>query len=623
MNLQSLAKSRAWVILPFIVLAVLIYSNTLNAPLQFDDDTSILKNPYIRLTHLSLEDLWRTVSGVKGFSKRPVAHLSFALNYYFHRYRVAGYHGVNIAVHVLAGILLYGFIKTTLTLVRTSGNAAPVCLQAWTTPSGSSMIALLSALLWLVHPIQTQSVTYIVQRMNSMAAMFFILSMVLYIKGRLSNKPLRRAGWFSGCALSGLLALGSKEIAATLPFFILLYEWFFFQHLTMGWLKRNVAYMAGLSALLCLLLWIYLGGHPIRAVLSGYRYHEFTVIQRVLTEFRVIIHYISLLVYPHPSRLNFDYNFSLSHGLMAPPTTALCMAGILGALAWAVGFAKRQPVVSFCVLWFFGNLVIESSVIGLEIIYEHRVYLPSMLFFLPVLILIDRYCDKKWALFAVVGAVILVLGAWTYQRNAVWRDTVTFWTDCVKKSGRKPRPYNNLGLALYKQGRIDEARHCYQKALQLNPRYPQAHNNLGAVLVAKGELDKAVAHYLQALQIRPHDAEVYNNLGSAYYDQGKLDEAVACYSEALRIDPMCVDALNNLGLALAAQEKYSEALKLFLKAVKLMPEHVEARNNLGTALFRLGRVDEAIVQFSEALRINPKHQGARRNLHIARQALHD
>ena len=268
------------------ILVFLIYSNTIQGPFTLDDKRNIQDNPHVRLTKLTLEGITR--AGLESpASKRPVANISFALNYYFDHYNVVGYHLVNVLIHITTGILLYLFAKTTLNIPSLRSRYAT-----------DRRIPFFTAFLWLVHPIQTQSVSYIVQRMNSMAAMFYVLAFLLYVRGRLAKKEQRRWPWFVGCAFAGMLALGSKEIAATLLFFILLYEWYFFQDLGMAWLKRHLPHIIGALILLGLLTFLYLGSSPLEEILSGYQYRGFTLAERVLTEFRVVIFYISLLIFP-------------------------------------------------------------------------------------------------------------------------------------------------------------------------------------------------------------------------------------------------------------------------------------------------------------------------------------
>lgn len=600
----SVSKGPRWLqLLPLVILGFLIYSNTLEVPFYFDDLVNIRENPDIRLTELNLKDI--TIVGLKRYSSRPVAHISFALNYYFHQADVTGYHVVNIIIHILTGIFLYFFIKTTLSFPSLRSRYKPC-----------ASIAFFAALLWLVHPVQTQSVTYTVQRMNSLAAMFYVLSFLLYVKGRLVKEDQKSWPWFAGCILAGILAIGSKEIAATLPFLILLYEWYFLQDLSTDWLKRHLPHVVGALIIFGSLAFLYLGASPLQAILSGYKYKHFTLIERVLTEFRVVIHYISLLAYPHPSRLNLDYDFPLSHTLTAPITTLFSIGAIVGLITWAIYLAKKDRLISFCILWFFGNLAIESTVIALGIIYEHRMYLPSMFFFLLIIVLAYRFVKQQWAIIGILSVGVILFSVWTYERNSVWGDPVTLWKDCVRKSPNKARPHSNLALALYQQGKFDEAIAHSSEALRISPYYPEAHNNLGVGMAAKGRHDEAISHYSQALRIKPAYAEAHYNWGVALNQQGKTDEAIHHYSKALRINPRHPGAHYNLGTVLARQGKLDEAIAHFQEALRIKPDHTRARYNLGLALQKQDRLDEAITRFSEALRIKPDHAEAHNNLGV-------
>jgi tetratricopeptide (TPR) repeat protein len=240
----------------------------------------------------------------------------------------------------------------------------------------------------------------------------------------------------------------------------------------------------------------------------------------VLTEFRVVIFYISLLIFPHPSRLNLDHNFALSHLLIDPITTLFAIGAIAGLLGVAIYTAKRQRLLSFCILWFLGNLVIESSVIGLEIVFEHRTYLPSMLVGLMAIVLVYRRIKPKWIGPGVVCALVMVFSVWTYARNSIWSDEVTLWTDCVEKSPEKARPHYNLGTVIGRQGKLKEAMRHYTEALRIEPDHAEAHVNLGNALAAQGRLKEAMSHFSEALRIKPRFAEAHNNLGNALTNQG-------------------------------------------------------------------------------------------------------
>ena len=554
-----------------VILGLLLYAQTLSSPFILDDHQNILENPNIRWTGFS----W---SGIKKAgldspaSRRPVANLSFALNYYFHRYNIVGYHIVNIFIHITTSILLFFLVKTTLNLPLLSSRYD---LSEW--------IPFFTALIWLVHPLQTQSVTYIVQRMNSLTAMFYILSLLFYAKGRLAEGKKKKWALFSGCTLAGILALGSKEIAATLPFFLFLYEWYFFQDLGRTWLKRHLPYLAGLLIFFAVIAVIYFKGHPLDYIRSTYKTQEFTITERALTQFRVIVYYISLIFYPHPSRLNLDYDFPLSHSILDPISTLLSLATVLALIALALYLARKEPLVSFCIFWFLGNLAIESSVLGLEIIFEHRTYLPSMFLILMAVTLAFRYIRPTWMALAVICIATTICGVWTDERNKVWASEVSLWKDCVDKSPGKLRPHNNLGLAFYNRGNFTEAASHLQKALQIEPGNPLALNNLGLVSAAQGRSDEAVSLYTQALRSDPDYITARRNLANELRRQGRLDEAISHYRKVLTIEPDSAVMHNNLGVALAMQGKIEEASAHFLRALEIDPLRADSRQNLEKA----------------------------------------
>lgn len=252
---------------------IIIYSNTLKSSFVFDDLQNITLNPYIRLTNLDLEKILN--AGFKSInSNRPLANISFAVNYYLGKYDVKGYHIVNIFIHIMNGILVYFLARITFKQLSDIGIFTTSKSPDFTI----SFISLFAALLFTAHPIQVQSVTYIVQRMNSMAAMFYFLSLTFYIYGRLSLTIWKRRAQWAGCFVSWILALGSKEIAVTLPLVLFLYEWYFFQDLSKEWLKQNLKYFIILVILLVPVAYMFLGPNPIDTLLGSYAYRDFTII---------------------------------------------------------------------------------------------------------------------------------------------------------------------------------------------------------------------------------------------------------------------------------------------------------------------------------------------------------
>jgi hypothetical protein len=506
-------------------LVFLVYSSNLSGPFIFDD-SRIENNPQLHITQLSLKSLAKA-----GFesspSTRPVSYITFALNYYFNGFHTTGYHLVNICIHILAAIFLFLLIKTTLNLEPLSSRY-----------SKYSWLPFAAALVWAVHPLQTQSVTYIIQRMNSLSAMFYVLALYLYARGRLSEPGAKKWLIFSCSLAASVLALGSKETAATLPFFIFLYEWYFFQDLDITWLKKQLIPATLIIIVFAGLVFLYLGTHPAATILSSYSGRDFTLPQRLLTEFRVVVFYLGLLFFPYPSRLNLDHYFTLSTGLVSPLTTLSSLAFLVLLCGLAVISARQHRLLSFCIFWFLGNLVIESSFIGLEIIFEHRNYLPSMMAILLIVSSIFQYFPKpSWLRIAIICSIVIVLSFWTYNRNSVWNDKVSLWGDCVAKSPRKARPHNNLGVALKNRGELTKAVEHFQATVKLDPKFGEAYNNLGNTFMLLGRFDDAFDNYFTALQVNPDNPKVHANLGNAFMKQWRIEKAIYHYREALRLQP--------------------------------------------------------------------------------------
>jgi len=585
------------------ILVIFVYTPALPGPFIFDDESNITENRHMHIHSLGWDELY-AAAFKSPIPNRPVANLSLALNYYFNGFNVVGYRFVNILIHILNGFLLYGLARVTF---RTPAMAG--CVHK------SGLTAAFAALVWLVHPLHTQSVAYIVQRMTSLAVMFYLLALLCYAKARLDSSGGRRTALLGGCGLAGLLALGSKEIAATLPAFILLYEWYFFQKLDAAWLRRWLPGILITGLLMGVISLVFLGIHnPIEPILSRYAGGEFSAWQRMLTQLRVVCVYISLLIWPHPSRLNLDYDFPPSVSLLEPPTTLAGLLLIAGLLFLAVRVAKREPLVSFSILWFFGNLVIESSVIPLETVFEHRTYLPSVMPVIAAVALLFRLVRPKWVAIGLLSAAASGGALWTHQRNQVWSDAVTLWRDCVQKSPLKARPYNNLGTALVEKGRLPEAESNLQKAIALKPQYGDARYNLGYVLIRLGRMEEGSHQLLEAIRLEPENYMAHNNLGIAYLLQENYPQAIHHLREALRLKPDFETARNNLGVALKNQGDLDAALREFSEAIRLNPNFAEAYNNLGLTLREMGKLKEAEENFSRALRINPEYATARQNL---------
>ncbi len=550
------------------IVVILIYADTLTTPFILDDIRNIRDNTHIRVPTLSLKNLLRA-----GFqspeSSRPVANISFALNYYFHGFNLVGFHLVNILIHLAAGIFLYFFVKATL--------KTPVLRAQFET---CGWIPLFTASIWLLHPLQTQSVAYLVQRMNSLAASFYILSMLFYVKFRLNEG--NRGNWplLAGCVLAGLLAVGTKEISATLPVFIILYEWYFFQGLSFKWARRHFLVLGGIFMLLIIISLIYLDFDPMVRILSAYKYRDFTLVQRVLTQSRVVLFYLGLLLWPQPSRLNLDHDVVLSHALTDPMTTLISMAVITALIALAMLTAKREPILSYGILWFFGNLVIESSVIGLELVFEHRNYLPSMFVILAMVALVFRYVKPTGVGVVFLCVVGTLCAVWTFERNSVWSDELSLYRDCAEKSPAKARPHNNYGAILLRRGRLPEAIDELQTALRIKPDYSDAHYNLGNALVKQGNLTEGMYHFSETLRLRPRNVKALNNMAATLVLKEQYPQAIDYLKKALTINPADTALHTNLAIILKKQGDLVDARQHLLRALAINPANASARRHL-------------------------------------------
>ena len=567
----------------------LAYANTFDGAFVFDDLVNILRNPFLRWTELSFENLHQAM--FQSINRRPVANLTFALNYYFGGYAVGPFHAVNLLIHVTNALLVQALARRTFE--RWSQIPSQRCTRRDTL--SLELAALFAGLLFVVHPIQTQSVTYIVQRMNGLATLFYLSSLLLYIRGR-ERRERERWTAFGLAGVCWLLGLGSKEIALTLPAAIWLYEWFFFRDLERGFARRTLlTFWLPLGAVAFLLYYIVIWGPDF-----GYTKREFDMIERQLTQFRVLILYLGLLVYPHPDRLNLVHDIPISHGLLDPLTTATSLIALVALFAVGFLLARRWRIAAFGIFWFFLHLALESSIISLEMIYEHRTYLPMAGIAIATSHLLFTSAVPLRAAIGAATAVVIALAATTYARNEVWQDGITLWGDVLAKSPELPRAHNNLGASLARAGRMEESIPRYEDALRLQPRFAEALRNLGGAKLALGEPEVALGYMIESLRIKPQSFLTLGGLADAYAELGRLDEAAATYELALHGYPD-ERLFNSLGSVRYKQGKLEEAAHFFSWALKTNREYGIARINLGAVLIDQGHVDAALEQFFEVL----------------------
>jgi protein O-mannosyl-transferase len=569
--------------------ALLAYSGSFAVPFLYDDEETIAANPSIRHLASALFPPAATTAG-----GRPLLNLSFAADYAAGGLGVGGYHAVNVAIHVLAGLALFGIVRRTLS-ARAPGEATPA--------------ALLVALLWTLHPLQTESVTYLAQRAESLMGLLYLLTLYCFVRS-VERGARGRTAWSLLCVGACLLGMGTKEVMVSAPLIVLLYDRAFVSgSLREAWRARRLLY-SGLALTWVALGFLVLSAHG-RGGSAGFG-TGVTPWQYALTQFPAIVHYLRLCVWPHP--LIFDYGNALEPPSIRTLACALAVAALVAAAAWA--FA-RNLAAGFLGAAFFAILAPSSSFVPVatETVAEHRMYLPL------AAVAVLFVCAAQGALGrrGLVPLLVLagVLGWLTFERNQVYLSDAALWADTVRGRPGNDRAHNYLGLAYEKTpGRLGDAIAQFEESLRLNPGRPQAHNYFGRVLEGiPGRLDEAIAQYREALRLSPDYADAHNNLGNALNGEGRTAEAVVQYQEALRLDPGNAEAHNNLGNALSMEGRFGEAVPQYEEALRLKPGFVGFHLNLAATLLQIpGRADEAAAHLREALRLDPENQVARRML---------
>jgi len=583
------------------------YSNSFKVPFQFDDFPNIYHNRSVHFKSFSFDEVQELIKDNYKQSIRIFAYLTFGLNHYFGGLNVLGYHLVNVLIHLSSGIFLYWFLLLTFNLPSLRERYGPEAFP----------VALFTGLLFVSHPTQTQSVTYIVQRMASMGGMFYLMAMTLYVRGRLFSGGRRYLCW-AGLGLSYLLGLFTKENVAILPVFIALYEFYFFQNATLsGKGEKALIYVSGavvLVGLLGILIW---GGRYYNVILEGYKIRNFTLTERILTQFRVVLYYVTLLIYPAPSRLNLDHDFVTSKSLFYPWTTTPSILIVMGLIGYSFWVARKRPVLSYFVLWYFGNLLIESSIFPLEMVYEHRLYLPfvgpAVLFVVGVprgwKWLREKWRTVKthqWPPWAFFCCLTLLFMVGSYERNFVWRDEISLWQDVLAKSPAKPRPFCNLGIAFSHVGRYDEAIDLFKRAICLDPGYLEAYNNLGAAFTDANRPDEAVPVLEKAISMKADYAEAYYNLGRIYliYREDR-NTAISLFTKAIKFKPDYADAYINLAAAYNQTGRFDESVRLLERVKGLITDRADSHLNLGVAYAALGNTSAASRELGMLWQLNP------------------
>jgi len=575
-----------------ITIGIICYSVSFDASFTFDDIPSIINNE-------SIKDLWDLKTIWQANETRFLAFCSFAINYHIHGLNLFGYHLVNLIIHILAALTLYWMGRLLFLTPEMKEN--PLSQHA-------ESIALAVSLVFVSHPVETQAVTYIVQRMTSMVTLFYLLSLVLYIKARIhyDEGDSRHIPFYVGSITAALLAMFTKEISVTLPLCILACEYFFFSP-SLKKIGRKLSYLWPMLLTLPIvpLTYILTKKEVMERVGLATLMVETDSISRLdylLTQFNVISTYIRLLFLPiHQS---VDYDYPVADHFFEPATFASFLL-LFSILVLALILFKRYRLISFGIVWFFLTLIVESSLIPIrDVIFEHRLYLPSVGIFLSSIVLVFHLLGhRRKILFALFALVISLASVATINRNIVWKRQVLLWHDVVKKAPHKSRGYLNRGVGYSDLNKSELALRDYNLAVSMNKNDPTPYFNRGLIYMDKGEYESAVSEFNTALRLQPNMAKAYANRGLTYMAWEKYDEAYKDFYTAIRLKPQNPAYLNAIGTACHKLQRYNLARLAFTKTMALYPDFATPYLNRGKTLRTMGRFKAAIKDFNRAVEL--------------------
>ena len=601
-----------------IFVSIWAYSPALDGGFYYDDRLNIVDNPAIRWDELSWDNL-QSVIDSSLIKTRPVSNLSFALDHLRAGLDPRAFHLTNVLIHLAVGGALLWLCLTYLAVAFPSSRPVPA-------PTPNMIVVALLVGIFLVHPLNTQAVSYVVQRMTALSALFTLLAFASYLTGRHRTRGTS-VRWYIAAMSFGLLAIGSKEIGILILPLILLYELCFFR----GYWRKKAEVMfggtwtrrwtrlawSGVIVVTLMAAWLLITSTDIVRFSSDFPGRDFNGIERLMTQTRVQIFHLTQLIWPAPVRLNLDHDFPVSRGILDPATTLPAIIVCLALIGSSIYLAIHRPRFGFPVVAYFLLHSIEAGPIGLEIIYEHRMYLPSALLALcAATFLTDISFRRPGLLLMLLTASLLVLASWTHERNEVWADPLELRRDMAEKSPNKARAQHNFALALFESGNSRDALPIIQSAREADVGNAKSLKVLGDILLDLDRPAEAEVAYRKALQVEPgfvgavfalgdylaiEDEEValnhYVTVGTELGMAGEIWPAIAILQRAVDLWPGDADGRNALGSAYLSAGMHEPALEQFRAAIASDPGKFEAWYNLGLTADRLGKEDEALRGF--------------------------
>ena len=610
--------------LVMLIAGFIVYSNTLHAPFEFDDYGVIVNNKEVRT--------YAITSHVN--QQRYIGYLSFAVNYFYGELNPFGYHVVNVIIHVLNGILIYILVQKVLLILQSQGRAF-----------FRRDIPLIAALLFVVHPIQTQAVSYITQRFAVLAALFVLISLVTYLHFR--SLPSKSYTYLIISLIACLLAYKTKENVATLPFMIIAAELLLFRDQKIT--KERIFYVVPYFLLIIVIPLSFMHmNQPLGELLGemkkvSYETPHTSRGEYFFTELRVITTYMRLLILP--VRQSIDYVYPLSKSLFEVKTAiAFCFIGAV--LVFAFLLHKKYPVITFGMLWFFIFLIVESSIIPIQdVIFEHRLYLPSAGFLIAAVyavFLLEEKIKMRLVVPVIFLMIIIALSITAYTRNNLWNDSIALWDDAAKKFPGNARAVGNMGISMADKGKFGEAIpvlkqaielmpnntnnwyalgacykklgmtedaiRTYQKTLELNPRYQKASYDLADVYMQRREFQNAYPVLMKSKEA--DDKHPYTNslLALYYCETGDISRAIALMDEADRNGLDLSNGYFNFAICLINHSQMQQARRFLFRTVELNKNEIDSYHFIAVTYDTERDVEKAAYYYKKFLSLTEDSQ---------------
>lgn len=572
---RRLVRVRLAILLSCLGLIALVGATYREAPkndFHFDDIRNIRDNAAVRIDHLSWHGLRRAATDAP-LKRRKLAYVSFALDWWRGGGAPTSFLVTNVALHAANSLLVLALLLTVLVTDQRPADLRVV------------LAALGGASTWAVHPIQVQAVTYIVQRMAEMAAFFTLLAVLFYVRGRREELRSHVVWWMALCGLALVAGGLSKENALIAPLLLVLVE--------LGVVRANRALfrtraegamlvtLAAAGSVVFLITLAGLGPIADRLESSYAAFRDFTMQQRALTQPRVVLFHISQILWPLPQRFSLEHDFAVSQSLIAPLST---LAAGLAALCWSGGgvwlLTRRDwRPLGFLALWFPATLAIESSIVPLEMVFEHRMYLPSIALFGIAAWAVHRAALKSrrpCVTIALPFTVVTLLLSWsTMIRVPMWRSALSLAQNTVRVAPHSARAWAGLGLARLRESDVDSARAALERSLSLDPNDRVALEYMGVILMDEGQPTAARQHLSRALAIDPKSTSLANHLGEMLLRSGEYEKAYELFRAAIDRRPWVPAYHWNSALALERLDRCDEALAAWQAYLETEPDEAE------------------------------------------------